>query len=144
MIQRIQSIWLLLATVFAALTFVLPFAIGTAVPVTDGTPVTLPGVTAEVNAQSSTWLTIVTAFAGALAFIDIFLFNNRKLQFRLCLAGIFLSLIMLALDFVEMSNVAGTLALSCLIYFAVPGFYIMAAVGIRKDEKLIKSMDRLR
>lgn len=128
MIQRIQSIWLLLAAVFSALTFVLPFAIGIT----------------NVNAQSSTWLTIVTAFAGILAFIDIFLFNNRKIQFRLCIAGILLTLIMLALDFLEMTRVGGTLALSCLIYFAVLGFYIMAAGGIRKDEKLIKSMDRLR
>lgn len=128
MIQRIQSIWLLLAAVFAALTFVLPFAIGVS----------------EINAQSSTWLTIVTALAGALAFVDIFLFSNRKLQFRLCIVGILLTLIMLALAFMELSKARGTLALSCLIYFAVLGFYFMAAAGIRKDEKLIKSMDRLR
>jgi predicted MFS family arabinose efflux permease len=128
MIQRIQSIWLLLAAVFAALTFVLPFAIGVT----------------EVNAKSNTWLTIVSAFTGVLAFIDIFLFSNRKLQFRLCIVGILLTLILLALGFVEMSKNGGTLALSCLIYFAILGFYIMAANGIRKDEKLIKSMDRLR
>lgn len=128
MIQRIQSIWLLLAAVFAALTFVLPFAIGAT----------------EINAQSSTWLTIVSAFTGALAFIDIFLFTNRRTQFRWCIVGILLTLIMLTLSFVEMSKANGTLALSCLIYFAVLGFYIMAAGAIRKDEKLIKSMDRLR
>ena len=128
MIQRIQSIWLLLAAVFAALTFVLPFAIGTI----------------EVNAKTSTWLTIVAAFAGAIAFVDIFLFNNRKLQLRLCIVGILLSLILLGLSFWEMSKISGTLALSCLIYFAILGLFIMAANGIRKDEKLIKSMDRLR
>lgn len=128
MIQRIQSIWLLLAAVFAALTFVLPFAIGAT----------------GINAQSSTWLAIVSAFTGVLAFIDIFLFNNRRTQFRWCIVGILLALIMLTLSFVEMSKANGTLALSCLIYFAVLGFYIMAAGAIRKDEKLIKSMDRLR
>lgn len=133
MIQRIQSIWLLLAAVFAALTFVLPFAIGT-----------IETGTIEINAKSTTWLTIVSAFTGALAFVDIFLFNNRKRQLRLCIVGILFTIIMLAISFVEMTKVSGTLALSCLIYFAILGFYIMAANGIRKDEKLIKSMDRLR
>jgi FtsH-binding integral membrane protein len=128
MIQRIQSIWLLLATVFAALTFVLPFSIGLII----------------VNAKTTTWLTILAAFTGVMAFVDIFLFSNRKQQLRICLLGILLTIIYLGVCFAEMSKDNGTLALSCLIYFAILGFYIMAANGIRKDEKLIKSMDRLR
>lgn len=134
MIQRLQSIWLLLAAVFAALTFVLPFA--NFAQLNEGLK--------PINSQSTTWLTIVAAFTGALAFIDIFLFNNRKLQTRLCIVGILLTLVFLGLCFMQMSREAGTLALSCLIYFAILGFYIMAVNGIRKDEKLIKSMDRLR
>lgn len=134
MIQRIQSIWLLLAAVFAALTFIVGFA-----------TFAEPNVgLKQINAQSTTWLTIVAAFTGVLAFINIFLFNNRKLQLRLCFVGILLTIIFLALNFWEMSKVNGTLALSCLIYFAIIAFYILALNGIRKDEKLIKSMDRLR
>lgn len=128
MIQRIQSIWLLLATVFAFLTFVLPFSVGAV----------------EVNAKTTIWLTIIGAFTGVMAFIDIFLYNNRKQQLRLCIIGILLSIIFIVLCFMEMSKDKGTLALSCLIYFAPLAFYIMAFNGIRKDEKLIKSMDRLR
>jgi len=128
MIQRIQSIWLLLAAVFAALTFVLPFSIGFV----------------EVNAKTTIWLTILAAFTGAMAFIDIFLYSNRKQQLRFCIIGILLSIIFIGLCFMEMSKDNGTLALSCLIYFAPLAFYIMAVSGIRKDEKLIKSMDRLR
>ena len=128
MIQRIQSIWLLLAAVFAALTFVLPFSIGFV----------------EVNAKTNIWLTILAAFTGAMAFIDIFLYSNRKQQLRFCIIGILLSIIFIGLCFMEMSKDNGTLALSCLIYFAPLAFYIMAVRGIRKDEKLIKSMDRLR
>jgi hypothetical protein len=136
MIQRIQSIWLLLAAVFAFLTFKLPFYQG-AVLQADVKP--------AVDAQSTIWLTIVAALAGALAFINIFFFNNRRLQIRICIFGIILTLVLIALCFVEMSKFAsGSLALSCVIYFAILGFYIMALNGIRKDEKLIKSMDRLR
>ena len=132
MIQRIQSIWLLLAAVFAFLTFKLPFY----------QPATQPEA---INAQSTIWLTIAAALSGALAFINIFFFNNRKLQLRLCIFGIILTLVLIGLCFFEMSKITdGSLALSCVIYFAVLAFYIMALNGIRRDEKLIKSMDRLR
>lgn len=137
MIQRIQSIWLLLAAVFAFLTFKLPFYQGAVLQATDVKP--------AVDAQSTIWLTIVAALTGALAFINIFFFNNRKLQIRICIFGIILTLALIVLCFVEMTKFAnGSLALSCIIYFAILAFYIMALNGIRKDEKLIKSMDRLR
>lgn len=137
MIQRIQSIWLLLAAVFAFLTFKLPFYQGAVIQMTNAKP--------EVDAQSTIWLTIVAALTGALAFINIFLFNNRKLQLRICVFGILLTIVLIALCFVEMTKFAsGSLALSCIIYFAIIAFYILALNGIRKDEKLIKSMDRLR
>lgn len=136
MIQRIQSIWLLLAAVFAFLTFKLPFYQGA---------ILQAGVKPEVDAQSTIWLTIVAALTGALAFINIFFFNNRKLQLRICLFGVILSIVLIALCFMEMTKfTSGSLALSCVIYFAIVAFYILALGGIRKDEKLIKSMDRLR
>jgi hypothetical protein len=115
----------------------LPFYQGAVLQATDVKP--------AVDAQSTIWLTIVAALTGALAFINIFFFNNRKLQVRICIFGIILTLVLIALCFVEMSKfVDGSLALSCVIYFAILAFYIMALNGIRKDEKLIKSMDRLR
>jgi hypothetical protein len=133
MIQRIQSIWLLLAAVFAFLTFKLPFY---QAAVIEG---------GEVYAQTTIWLTISAALTGALAFINIFFFNNRKLQMRLCLFGILLAIVLIALCFMEMTKFTnGSLALSCVIYFAIIAFYVLALNGIRKDEKLIKSMDRLR
>jgi dipeptide/tripeptide permease len=136
MLQRVQSIWLLLAAVFAFLTFRLPFY--------TGSHASLPGLV-DLNAQTTIWLTIVAALTGALAFITIFLFNNRKLQLRLCYFGILLTLGLLALCFYEMTKFTnGTMALSCIIYFAILAFYILAANGIRKDERLVRSMDRLR
>lgn len=138
MIQRIQSVWLLLASIFDAITFRFPFYNG------DWTRDTLP-TPVDLNAQSTFWLTLITIFVGGLAFVNIFLFNNRKLQLRLTYAGLGLSALMLVLYFLEMQNfTSGSIALWCLFYFAIFMFYLLAARGIISDEKLVKSLDRLR
>ena len=138
MIQRIQSIWLLLAAIFAAITFRFPFYNGDWLRDAIQLPV-------DLNAQTTTWLTIVTVLAGALAFVSIFLFDNRKLQLKLCYLGIFVTVILLVLYFLEMANFSsGSIALWCLFHFGILAFYILAARGIYNDEKLIKDMDRLR
>lgn len=138
MIQRIQSAWLLLAAIFDAITFRFPFYVG------DWQRDTVPD-TVGLNAQSTTVLTILTAVTGVLAFISIFLFSNRKLQLRLTYLGILLSAVLLVLYFLEISHFnRGDIALWCLFYFAILLFYLLAARGIRKDQKLIKSLERLR
>jgi len=138
MIQRIQTIWLLLAAVFAAVTFRFPFYTG------DWLKDNLPGPI-DLNARTTIWLGILTVLAGAIAFVNIFLFDNRKLQLKLCWLGIFVTVILLVVYFLELNNfTSGTIALWCIFHFAILAMYIMAARGIWKDEKLIKSMDRLR
>ena len=82
---------------------------------------------------------------GAVSFVNIFLFDNRKLQLKLCYLGIFLSVVLLVMYFLEMTHfTSSVIALWCIFHFAILGMYILAARGIWKDEKLIKSMDRLR
>lgn len=138
MIQRIQSVWLLLASIFDAVTFRFPFYNG------DWTRDTIP-TPVDLNAQSSLWLTVVSVLTGALAFAAIFLFGNRKLQLQLAFAGLLLAIGMLVLYFLELQNfTSGTISLWCIFYFAVAVFYILAIKGIRDDQKLIKSLDRLR
>jgi cyanate permease len=138
MLQRIQSIWLLLAAVFAAITFRFPFYTG---------DYSLDDIQAviDLNARTTIWLTILTVITGALAFVNIFLFDNRKLQLKLTYVGIFLSVLLLTMYFMEVNNFFnGSIALWALFHFAMLVFYIMASRGIYKDQKLIKSMDRLR
>ena len=138
MLQRIQSVWLLLATAFDAVTFRFPFYSG------DWEKDTVAAVI-DLNAKTTIWLTILTVLTGALAFVTIFLFDNRKLQLRLSYLGIFLTTILLTMYFIEMENFfSGTVALWAVFYFAILACFILAARGIWKDEKLIKSMDRLR
>jgi hypothetical protein len=82
MIQRIQSVWLLLAAAFDAMTFRFPFYSGDWLKDLSPLPV-------DLNANTTIWITILTAITGGLAFVTIFLYNNRKLQLKLCYLGIF-------------------------------------------------------
>ncbi|MEI6946212.1 DUF4293 domain-containing protein [Paraflavisolibacter sp. H34] len=138
MIQRVQSLWLLLATACDALTFQLPFFRG------DWTKDTVVG-DINLNALTTPLFTGLTAAAGVLAFITIFLYNNRKLQLRLCYLGVFLTVALLTTYFLELDDfTTGTVAVWIIVYFAILIGYFLAAKGIRKDQKLIRSLDRLR
>ncbi len=138
MIQRIQSLWLLLAALFDAITFRFPFYNGDWLK--DAVPAPV-----DLNATSTIILTIIAVVTGALAFAAIFLFGNRKFQLQLSIVGLILAVGMLVLYFLEVQNFSsGTISLWCIFYFAVAVFYILAIKGIREDQKLIKSLDRLR
>ena len=138
MLQRIQSVWLLLAAAFDAITFRFPFYSGDWIK--DKFLYVI-----DLNAKTTVWFTILTVLTGTLAFVTIFLFNNRKLQLKLVYLGIFLTTVLLTMYFLEIQNfIGGNIAVWVVFYFAILVCYIMAARGILKDEKLIKSLDRLR
>jgi Domain of unknown function (DUF4293) len=55
------------------------------------------------------------------------------------------SLIVIVVYYLETQKFTeGNYALTAVLTFLIPVFFIVAWMGIRKDEKLIKSMDRLR
>ena len=138
MIQRIQTLWLLLAAVFDAVTFRFPFYNGDWLKDSIPTPI-------DLDADTTTLIAIITVLTGALAFAAIFLFGNRKLQLKLCIVGLLFSIGLVVSYFMEMQNFSsGAIALSCVFHFAIAALYILAIRGIREDEKLIKSLDRLR
>lgn len=137
MIQRQQSLWLLLSTICAFLTYKLPFFSGTK-------QVNNIIEKAIIDGSSTFFLLIITGASIILSLITIFLFKDRKLQFRLCLGGVALSVLLLILYFTEIKNLSGSISLSSILVFAIIVGYIMAAIKIRKDEKLVKALDRLR
>jgi hypothetical protein len=138
MIQRIQSLWLLLASLFDAITFRFPFYNGDWQKDTVPTPI-------DLTSKTTLLLTIVAILTGALAFAAIFLFGNRKFQLQLTIVGLLFAIGMIVLYFLEVQNFnSGTISLWCIFSFAVAVFYILAIKGIRDDQKLIKSLDRLR
>jgi uncharacterized membrane protein len=139
MIQRLQSLWLLLAVIFAFITFKLPFYSGSQ-PIKG---ITQPDV--RLDAASQIFILVLTGAVILLCFITIFLYKNRKKQLTLTIINLILSFVLLTLYFLQIQKFqTGILSLSCIFTLAIPIFLFLAARGIWKDEKLIKSLDRLR
>ncbi len=137
MIQRIQSLWLLLASACAFLTVKFSFYSGTDI---NNVPYQ------KLNGTTGGFLILVlTILVALLAAITIFLYKNRPLQFRLCLAGVLAELLLVSLYYLKIRHFAqGTLSLTCLLHPAILLFFFLAAKGISQDEKLVKDSDRLR
>jgi Ca2+/Na+ antiporter len=137
MLQRIQTIWLFLAGAAALATLKLPYYSGTqdvAVPYHE-----LNGITGGIL------IMMVTITIGVVAFVNIALYKNRTTQLRLCVAGIVLEALLLFLYYRQVSMFTqGTFALSSILHMLIVLFFVLAARGINKDEKLIKESDRLR
>ena len=136
MIQRIQSIWLLLAAACAFATFKFSYYSGTKV-----NDLTLH----ELNATETLLLMITTIVVGVLALINIFLFKKRTLQLRLCVLGIFLEALLIFLYYREVKTFTqGTYSLTAILHSIIVLAFVLAAMGINKDLKIIKGSDRLR
>ena len=138
MIQRQQTLWLLLATLAAAFSFMFPFVVGEEMQ---------KNLLSRriVDAGDNLFILLLTAGSMILSTVIIFLFKNRKQQMQLCLLGLLVSVSIIALYILQMNKlVHTTLALSCVLPFAVTAGYVMAYRSIRKDEKLVKSLDKLR
>lgn len=135
MLQRIQTIWLLLAAVCGFTSLKTSFYIGSI----GAEPAN------HLTAMSNIWLMILTIVTATIAVVSIFMYKNRALQLKLVLATIALSVMILIMYFAQTQKFAvGGFALTSLIAVAVPILLILAATGIYKDEKLVKSADRIR
>lgn len=134
MIQRIQSIWLLLVVASSVLTFFLPFAYAAE-----------SNNLVELTAQSYWYTIVLTVLAGLGGLIAIFLYHDRKLQIRICSYTLIVSLGLLAtyivktLDYPKMGP-----SLFCVLVGAIPILLVMSIRAIRNDMKLVEESDRLR
>jgi len=136
MIQRIQTLWLLLASACAFLSMKFPFYyIG---PHTDM-------ASDQFNGTTKMILLVLTSMLAALCLFTIFIYKQRKLQLWLTILAIVLSVLNIFLYFhYKKDYTGGGLALTSVFAFAIPLFLFFAARGIYGDQKLVKSMDRLR
>lgn len=144
MIQRIQSIYLLIA----GLGFFGQFATDIATSAAS-----IPGYFVDkiYQIQDSPILLGMTIAGGVMALVTIFLYNNRGLQKKLSIFSLILAImlpvtaILLILTEktgptdVEINESGGTYLPIVSIIFAY-----LAYRNINKDDKLVKSMDRLR
>lgn len=139
MIQRIQSIYLLLASLSGGALFALPFATGNKMQegiLTDGL----------FNIQDHLVLLILTSMVAAIALLSIFLFNNRKLQMNIGKVNLLLTLGLIgwtAYLFLPIIELA-TLGLGFPFPFVLIIMTLLANKNILKDERLVRSADRIR
>jgi hypothetical protein len=142
MIQRIQTLWLIIVAITAFATSQLTLYIGEEVNKTE-LPFKLAG---------NLLLAITIILLGILALICLFLYKNRKLQFKISVFGVILSVGFLFLEYYVVENIfkpnhsiqTGSYQIGALLPLVMVVFFFLAARGIYKDERLIKSMDRLR
>ncbi len=140
MIQRIQTLWLALAAVVALLT--IKFS------VFSGNMIESTGLHKwmQLTAASNFFLLVLTIGIAVTAAIVIFLYRDRKVQLRLSIIALIVSLCNLIIYYNEVRKFSpeGNYDLTCLFALSIPVFLVLAIMGIYKDEKLIRSADRLR
>ena len=136
MLQRIQSLWLLLASACSFATLKLPFYMGidkTGIP------------NSPLEATDSLELLVPTIALGVLSLLTIFLFKNRSLQIRFIILGILLEAVLLFLYYNQMQSYTdGQLVLTSIIHVFVFIFLILGLRGVLRDNKIIKESNRLR
>ena len=156
MIQRIQSLYLLVVAAACVMLFFFPmidyvdplkgtyklFATGMK-SYSD-----LPGVLFFWQTSPLLFLTVISF---VLAIIAIFLYKNRKLQFQLVNINVLVNVLLVALVFLLYSRtfehrlgILSSYQFGMYIPLISLIFLVLASRAIRKDEALVKSSDRLR
>lgn len=146
--QRKQTLWLLLAAISLVLSFFIPFGLHSGAD--------MAGVVTDspLNSSKNTLLMLLVAGTAGLSLVTIFLHHNRSMQMRLSLLVLLLSLLCFV-DMLYLCNsiqgnkhaiglVGSTLYLGSLLPLVGAALAVLAFIGIRKDDQLIKSVDRLR
>jgi uncharacterized membrane protein len=147
MIQRKQTIWLLLATIVITLAFILPYGINKV-----DTPTSLETM---LTAKSNVFLIALTILTAITCFFSVFLYKNRKQQMKCTFIPILLSICMIGFEIYNtyLTQIGNKMVIGLYGSQLIVGIFIpivtiiliaMAYNGIKSDEKLIRDTDRLR
>jgi len=136
MIQRIQTFYLLVVVLLAG---ICPFFLNLWVETENG----------PIYAENDVMLSAVFYVIALLALIAILLFKKRQNQFVLNRLNMILNLFLLGFFVYRSLNLSGETAVSekgigMLIPVFSIVFLVLANRAIKKDEDLVKSVDRLR
>lgn len=140
MLQRIQTIWLLLAATAALITLKFSFYSGN--KMVDNVKQFV-----KLTAMESMILMILTVAVAVAALVTIFFYKDRKMQLKITLVTFVISALNIVLYFTQIGKFIpneGTYSITSVVALAVPVLLLLAARGIWKDEQLVKSTDRLR
>lgn len=151
MIQRIQSVYLLLAFILVGLLFLFPFTTFVA----GGTyQLLLRGIISlnqEIaNIRQPYWLSGLGAIVSILILATIFLYKNRKLQMYLCFTAIVLllalngSMYLISQKYQVFLNAEINYKFTVILPLVSAILVFLAYLSIKKDERLVRSLDRLR
>lgn len=153
MIQRIQSVYFLLASLALFALFIFPLA--NVFDAAGAKRIKITGVYEIVGEEllqkeSFTLLTIAAVVLAVLPLVLIFLYKNRKQQ--MLLTYILTAVVILFSYWVSVAIKGATSAVLHISDYGIGIglssvavlFLILAARGIKKDEQLIRSADRLR
>ena len=136
MLQRIQTIYLLLAAgVSAGLIYVFELYI--------------TSEEIKIFADNNIYVFATFLASALLSIISIFKYKNRKSQFMLGRLNIILNFFLLGFFVYQSLNISGETAVSekgigMLLPIVSIVFLALANKAIKKDEDLVKSVDRLR
>lgn len=145
MIQRKQTLWLLLAALFSAGVFYFPLYRGYIN--VNGTD-----TLAYLETGKKLFLVLMAVVMVALPLIAIAMFKNRKRQKNLTSVAMVATIAFIAAAMMQVTpfieETKGIANDSYWIGMVLPFvslvYLILAMMGIRKDEKLVRSTDRLR
>lgn len=145
MIQRIQSIWLFLAALAAAgLLYFSLYSYHVLVNTVD--------TAKQFKANDNYGLFVLAILLIILPLVNIFMFKNRKRQKGLAALSIVVAIGFIAVMVMQITNLrngtppptSGSYGIGAIMPILSIVFLFLAISGIRKDEKLVKSLDRLR
>jgi cytochrome bd-type quinol oxidase subunit 2 len=141
MIQRIQSVWLLLAALLMGLMFRMPIYKG----------VLATGEEKKLLVGQNYLLFIVAGVLVVFPLVTLSLFKNRKSQKSLILLSILINLVFIGLIWMEVSDFTTSHTFTSSVYQIASVIPIICVVllflafgAIRKDEKMIREAERLR
>jgi hypothetical protein len=149
MLQRKQTIYFFLAGIVSVILIISPLALlkfnGQAYLFTvSGIKSVSPGTILGVSTLP---LLILISIIAGINFIAIFFFKKRQFQMKLCVLNLVFilglsALIIFHLVSISTSEIAYSWGLPLPVVILI--LIILAYMGVRKDEKLVKSLDRIR
>ncbi len=138
MIQRIQTIYLLLAAIVLGLLY-LPLSIGTASPTPEG--IYADGIFNVYDNQMFLGLNLLPLLDY---FTAIFLFGNRKVQLLITSIGSLFSSVLAGFYAYMVLHNSAQIAVGIAMPLLALLFGYLAFRNIKKDEEIVRSSDRLR
>jgi hypothetical protein len=156
MIQRVQSLYLLLITILMSFLLIRPYADLT---LENGESMIFRAYAVIMTYGNDMWdvyrhsvpVVLLALITGLISFCTIFFYNQRNLQIKICLLNAVLIIILIALMLAYYLTIRYHLDVAritfriAMIYPVLSLLFCMLAVrSIRRDEILVNSYNRLR